>query len=244
MGLHIDTTQAQTVEYAGAKGKGPCRRQPGTIPGIELPLIVTDENRIIAGFLLFSAASVLYLLSNHFPILEPRQLPMWAWDRTIPFLPHTIWIYISEYIYFVLIYCLCRNTVNLNKYLYSFISLQSVSVLIFMLWPTTYPRELYPVPEGLGFWTNLAWTTLRVGDNPGNCCPSLHVSSVLLCGMLFLNEQRRKLPFFLAWGTAIAVSTLTTKQHYIIDVMTGIAMACLFHWIFNYKVCYRPLKKV
>src|SRR5262249_48360591 len=136
--------------------------------------------------------------------------------------------------------CLCRDTLNLNKYLYSFISLQAVSVLIFMLWPTTYPRDHYPIPPGLDYWTNLAWVTLRAGDTPGNCCPSLHVSSVLLCGMLFMNEQRKKLPFFLTWGILISLSTLTTKQHYIVDVVTGLAMAGLFHWIFYRRVAYKP----
>jgi membrane-associated phospholipid phosphatase len=207
---------------------------------ITLPTIVTESNRILAGFMLFSLASLLYGISNHLHFIEPRLLRMTAWDQGLPFVPYTVWIYISEYIYCVLIYCLCRDTLNLNKYLYSFISLQTMSVLIFILWPTTYPRELYPIPAGLGFWTNLSWSLLRIGDTPANCCPSLHVSSVLLCGMLFLNEQRRKLPAFLTWGVLISLSTLTTKQHYIVDVITGSAMACLFHWIFYHGVSYRP----
>jgi membrane-associated phospholipid phosphatase len=207
--------------------------------GITLPVLVTESNRIVSGFLLFSVASVLYAVSNHFHFIEPKLLTLTPWDQAIPFLPHTIWIYISEYIYFILIYCLCRDTVNLNKYLYSFFALQTVSVMIFMLWPTTYPRDLYPVPEGLGYWTDLAWRTLRTGDTPANCCPSLHVSSVLLCGMNFLNEQRKKLPFFMTWGILISLSTLTTKQHYIVDVITGLAMAGLFHWFFYRKISYR-----
>jgi membrane-associated phospholipid phosphatase len=236
MGIHLNPSTTKDFD-ASVKPIA-----SGRLPAFTLPLIVTSANRIRAGFFLFTAASILYLISNHFPVFQPRFLPMSAWDLSIPFVPHTIWIYISEYIYFILIYWLCRDTVNLNKYLYSFISLQTVSVLIFMLWPTTYPREMYPVPEGLGYWTNLAWITLRKGDAATNCCPSLHVSSVLLCGMLFLNEQRKKFPFFLAWGIAIAISTLTTKQHYIVDVVTGLAMACLFHWIFNCKVSYRALQ--
>jgi membrane-associated phospholipid phosphatase len=248
MGAHLNPPQSRAIGITtelstGAASEKELKHAKACASwGITLPALVTGRNRIAAGFILFTVASLLYVLSNRFHFSEPRLLPMTAWDQGIPFLPHTIWIYISEYVYFVLIYCLCRDTLNLNKYLYSFFALQTVSVLIFLLWPTTYPRELYPIPEGLGFWTHLAWTTLRAGDTAANCCPSLHVSSVLLCGMLFITEQRNKLPFFLSWGILISLSTLTTKQHYIIDVVTGLAMACIFHWIFYRRVSYRPLK--
>jgi membrane-associated phospholipid phosphatase len=66
------------------------------------------------------------------------------------------------------------------------------------------------------------------------------VSSVFLCSFIYLEEKRKLFPLFLAWAIIIAVSTLTTKQHYLIDVMTGLMMALAYYGIF-YR--YLPYKK-
>ena len=209
-------------------------------PGFALPKFVTHGNKALVGTLVFIFSAILYLASNHFHFTEPKLLPLTSADQAIPFIPWTVWIYISEYVYFVVIYLLCRDTVNLNKYVYAVCAIQVVSVVIFWIWPTTYPRDLFPLPTTINHWTYWTFNTLRNGDTPANCCPSLHVSSVFLCGFLFLDEQRKKLPFFMLWATLIGLSTLTTKQHYIVDVVTGLLMALLFHWIFYRKIRYRP----
>lgn len=203
-----------------------------------LPIFVTRENKHLVGAITFVFAAVIYLMSNHFPFFEPKMLPMTAWDQAIPFIPETVWIYLSEYVFFIVIYLLCRETINMNRYVYAVVALQVVSVTIFWAWPTTYPRSLYPLPDSLDPLTHWAFSSLRHGDSPTNCAPSLHVSSVLLCSFLFFNEQREKLWFFLTWGAFISLSTLTTKQHYIVDVVSGLLMAILFHWFFYRKASY------
>jgi membrane-associated phospholipid phosphatase len=206
--------------------------------GFSLPLFVTRENKLLVGFVTFVVAAGVYLISNHYPIFEPRMLPMTAWDQAIPFLPHTVWIYVSEYVYFIIIYALCREVLNMNRYVYAVLAIQFVSVAIFWAWPTTYPRHLFPLPDSLDHLTHWLFSSLRVGDSPNNCAPSLHVSSVMLCAFLFFNEQREKLWIFVTWGTLISLSTLTTKQHYIVDVVSGFMMAILFHWVFYRRISY------
>jgi membrane-associated phospholipid phosphatase len=120
--------------------------------------------------------------------------------------------------------------------------LNIVSAFIFVIFPTTYPRELYPLPADLDLLTYSVFFRLRETDTPANCCPSLHVSSVYLSSLLFLHDRKRMFPFFFTWGTAIAVSTLTTKQHYFIDVITGLIMAAFAHWIFHRIVQYYEYK--
>jgi len=190
---------------------------------------------------MFGIATILYLTSNHFPIFEPQFLPISWIDRIVPFVPQTVFIYTSEYLLFPTVYLMCHKLENANKYLYAFLGLQTASVLIFWLWPTTFPRDQFPLPADLDPLTYFVFNWLRQADSPGNCCPSLHVSSVYLSSFIFLEEQQKKFPFFFLWATAIAATTLTTKQHYVIDLITGFLMAVIVYWFFYKIVNYYPI---
>jgi membrane-associated phospholipid phosphatase len=159
----------------------------------------------------------------------------------IPFIPQTIWIYTTEYLLFPIVYLMSRDLTNCNKYLYAFFIQQSIAVAIFWFWPTIYPRHLFPLPEDLDALSYYVFSGLRSTDSPANCCPSLHVSSVYLSSFLFLNEQQKKFPFFFIWATLIALSTLTTKQHYIIDVVTGLLLASVTYWVTYNLIKFRPV---
>lgn len=223
MGRRRDPYQDGTMAVAVKEGS----------PIFSLPLFLTQKNKIAVGAIAFSLAGVFYMPPNHFPLLTPQLLPMTAIDRAIPFLPYSFWIYTSEYLFFAAIYLACMSMTNLNKFLYSFVLLQAVSAVIFWIWPTTYPRHLFPLPETLDPFTYQMFNGLRQADSPNNCCPSLHVSSVYLSSFIYLDDDRKKFPVFFVWATAIAISTLTTKQHYLADVVTGFLMACVFYWIFH-----------
>lgn len=211
--------------------------------GWSIPLIITKENKYSMGLVLAVVATTMYMTTNHIHFFTPQLLPMGAIDRAVPFLPHTVWIYTSEYYLFLTVYLLCKDVQNLNRYAYAFLALQSVSVLIFVFWPTTYPRDLFPLPEDLDPLTYWLFTSLRQTDNPASCAPSLHVSSVYLSSYMFLNEQRGKFPFFFLWATAVALTTLTTKQHYLIDVITGFLMSVIIYWIFGNLFSYHERRK-
>ncbi|MCM2277615.1 MAG: phosphatase PAP2 family protein [Oligoflexia bacterium] len=208
--------------------------------GWSVPMLITQENKTWMGLTLAFVATVLYMTSNHIHLFPPQLLPMTALDQAIPFVPGTVWIYTSEYYLFLTVYLLCKDIENLNRYAYSFLTLQSLSVLIFWIWPTTFPRDQFPLPADLDALTFKLFSSLRAADTPASCCPSLHVSSVYLSSFMFLREQRGKFPFFFVWATSIALTTLTTKQHYIIDVVTGFLMAVIVYGFFNTFVSLRP----
>lgn len=207
---------------------------------MSLPLLINEQNKYKMGLILWVLAVILYLPPNHFHLFTPQLLPMTWVDETVPFMPYTVWIYISEYLFFVMVYVSCKNLANLTKYFYSFLTLQSVSVMIFWFWPTTYPRDLYPLPHDLESITHYLFSQLRLTDTPANCCPSLHVSCVYLSSFIFIEDQKDKLPFFFIWATAIALSTLTTKQHYLVDVIFGLLLAIFIHAIFHKVMRYHP----
>lgn len=206
-----------------------------------LPLFITPRNKLCAGALAFIFAAFIYLFSNHAQLFTPRHLPLTAFDQAIPFIPWTIWIYLTEYFLFISVYLIAKNIVNVNKYLYSIIAMQIVSVIIFIIWPTIYPRGDFPLPAQSPNLTIQIFNYLRMVDRPTSCLPSLHISSCYLSAFVFLDEQRGKFwPFFL-WATAIGISTLTTKQHYIIDIIAGLGMAYLFYWFFHRRIHYHSI---
>ncbi len=207
-----------------------------------LPLFMNERNKAAVGVAVFAFAMGIYLLCNRFHFFPPRALPLTWVDRNAPFLPLTFWVYNSEYVFFLALYAAASNLRNLNKFVYSIIAIEVVSCLIFVLWPTAYPRELFPLPASLDPVTAWGFTLMRGIDTPASCCPSLHVSAVYLASFIFRDEKRRLFPWFLAWATTITISTMTTKQHYFLDVLSGFALAMAFYWFFHRKARYSPTR--
>lgn len=205
---------------------------------MKLPIFLIPKWKYPAGAALFLFVFAAYHLTNHYPLFTPRELSLSAVDRAIPFVPWTVLIYVSEYFFFASVYLVCRDMENVNKYLYSFFAIQAFSCTIFFFWPTIFPRELYPIPDGTHPLIDGVWMWLRENDAPTNCFPSLHVSSVYLSAYIFRDEQKEKFPFFITWATLIALSTLPTKQHYFIDIVAGFGLSLAFYWLFHRKIQY------
>ncbi|MBC7385731.1 MAG: phosphatase PAP2 family protein [Cryobacterium sp.] len=204
-----------------------------------LPLFLTKRLKYPVGALAFFIMYLMYRYTNHHPVFTPRELPMLAIDRMVPFVPWTVLIYVSEYLFFTAVYLVCKDMDNVNKYIYSFFTTQALSCLIFFVWPTVFPRERFPIPDDINPALGTLWMWLRNQDKATNCFPSLHVSTVYLSVYIFRDEQREKLPFFLVWGTLIAFSTLPTKQHYFADILAGWALSMFSYWLFHRKIKYR-----
>ncbi len=183
------------------------------------------------GLGLFSLAAPLYLVPNHFPVYEPFELPLTLLDRAIPLIPGTIYIYLSEYFLIFSAYFLVREPAIIARYLRAMFCLLLVSALVFVIFPTTYPRHLYPLPDGLDSVTRFLFELQRFADTPNNCFPSLHVATVLMAA-LSLRENRRWFGVYLVWALLISLSTLTTKQHYGWDVFGGATLALTLDWYF------------
>ena len=198
-----------------------------------LPILVQEENRLAFGILLFITGSIFYLAPNHFHIFRMHFLPLSPIDVGMPFIPQTIWLYISEYFYVIVIYFSYRDITNLNRFVYAVIALLLSCALVFWLWPTVIARDSFPAPLTLDPLTSAVLAALRRADTPANCFPSFHVGSVYLSAFLLSKEGRWKYAFFLTWATAITISTLTTKQHYFADVVAGFALAVILFYIFR-----------
>ncbi|MSQ02914.1 MAG: phosphatase PAP2 family protein [Myxococcales bacterium] len=156
-------------------------------------------------------------------------LPVSAIDAAVPLWPWTIWIYGSGTKAALLAWLLVPDGAAARR-LFGTLALCSLACgLAFVVDPTTYPREAWPLPAGDSL-TLREFADLRAADSPSNCLPSLHVA---LAWGLALNwsgwlMRARALP--LVWAGAVTLATLTTKQHYLIDLPAGAAVGAAAFW--------------
>lgn len=152
-------------------------------------------------------------------------------DDMIPVVPWTIIIYWGCYIFWGINYIIgCRQEKDVA---YNFISAdffaKVICLIIFMLFPTTNIR---PVIEGGSFW-NDAMIALYGVDAADNLFPSIHCLTSWFCFIAVrknksISDIYKVVSFILA--VAVFISTLTTRQHVIIDVIGGVALAEFSYW--------------
>ncbi len=203
---------------------------------IKLKKILTKQNKPIVLPLLALFFAVLYLgsgaISNQFGSL----LPLLEWEKLVPFLPWSIWIYMVFYpIYLGLcIVVLLKNNNHeiLNKTIYGFILLTILSCFIFVLLPISYPRMNYPLSLDDNL-TNLIFRLVRKTDTPSNCLPSLHVGLCFYFAWCTLKVSKKFFNFGIFSSIIISISTLTTKQHYFYDIIAGFLLATLIFWLID-----------
>ena len=193
--------------------------------------------------------SVCYFLTNNFA--EWRNFTIFnsssMLDDHIPFIRDSIYIYSTWYFLFMLV----AISIPLNKkglmeciFIYqSLILIASFCFMAFILMPIKIDTR-----NGLDIGTGLEATLyeiLYLADPPYNSWPSIHVSfSILFCWSIIrglkLNQgiirfpkslmnnnliKNRIIPiFFWTLCVLISISTMTTKQHYLFDFITGIML--------------------
>jgi membrane-associated phospholipid phosphatase len=182
--------------------------------------------KYLAGTLMLVFTSLLYSFTNrcHGPA---RELPLTLLDRG-PLLPWTAWVYVSYPLLFLVVFVLEDDLERLGRYLRGTFVLNVASNAFFLAYPTTFARS--PVPPG-GASASLL-ECVRSLDAAANCLPSLHVSTSYLAAFLAARRSARRGVIAFAWATAIAVSTVTTKQHYAVDGLAGLGLAALIDAVF------------
>jgi len=189
---------------------------------------IKDKTKLI--IIAIFAFLFFYMLPNHISFFSANYLKLFNFEQKIPLITWTIWVYMSDYIYIILAFSILKNRTNINRMFYSFIVFCFLSSIVFYLYPTTYPRPLLVYENNLN---GFLFSFLHSIDTPSNCMPSLHVGMSYLLSFAFLYEQKRMFLFFFIWATLISISTLTTKQHYFLDIIGGIVFSLISLFIVN-----------
>lgn len=200
-------------------------------------LKLIETKRTIIGFLVLAFCESNYAFSNYLTTsMNPHVLPLSFLDNLVPFVPQTVWIYLSEVLICIAAFYASRDQANLARYLGSLIVASITAVTFFIIFPTIFPRIDYPIPSNMDQMTLGLFNWVRKVDYPTNCLPSLHVCYSFLASFVFLQEQKTKFLFFFFWAVLISLSTMTTKQHYFLDVITGFFIAFLSYRLFLYLI--------
>jgi membrane-associated phospholipid phosphatase len=191
---------------------------------IKLKKLTDISNKKNISFIYAFIFIIIYSISGSFQIGNIRYLPIDDFEMNIPFMVESIWVYILLYPLLIgSIYSYKKNS-NFNKVLYAFIIVAAVSFMFFQILPVAYPREFFPLPRYDAPSVNMFFK-IRFYDTSLNCFPSLHVSLSFIFSFFHWDESKK-----LFWGSSIlsifiAISTLTTKQHYIADIVSGFILA-------------------
>jgi membrane-associated phospholipid phosphatase len=151
-----------------------------------------------------------------------------ALERAIPFLPWTIWIYFSFFVFIGSTVFRVEDRLFWHFILASSLA-ATVAWTIVLLFPVSFDRpdpalidsELY----------RRIFTLVHEADPSHITFPSLHVAVTWICNFLLWNRPGRGLR--IALGIAISLSTLFTKQHLVSDVIGGVALAWFCVWLVN-----------
>ena len=145
-------------------------------------------------------------------------------DDAIPFWPWTSWCYLPFYAaIFIIAIAGFRRRVLFNRAALTVVCVMVLGALGHLFIGAEYPRPVLhpPYPDlSSGFLAAVQ----RI-DPPGNVFPSLHVAHTSLLSLLLVKDRPRLGALALVMAAMLALSTLTTKQHFIADVVAGYALA-------------------
>jgi len=174
-------------------------------------------------------AAYFYLLT--YPAYPVTVMPITLLDQLIPFQPVTLPLYLSLWLYVSLPPALLATRRELYEYGLAMTLTSLIGLTIFYFWPTSVPMPTIN-------WAQSPEIDFLKGiDAAGNACPSFHVATAFFSGCwLHYLLRRFAAPLSIhiinwAWCFGIIYSTLTIRQHVIVDVIAGLALGGLMAYL-------------
>ncbi len=170
--------------------------------------------------------SAVYFGVGHLTFNRSTELLRTRLDDAIPFWPWTSWCYLPFYAGVFLISIIgFRRRQLFNRALTAVVIVMTLGALGHIFIAAEYPRPVLrpPYPD----ISSAFMAFVQQIDPPGNVFPSLHVAHTSMLAFLLTRDRPRLGAVALVMATLLALSTLTTKQHFIADVVSGYALAAL-----------------
>jgi len=183
---------------------------------------------LIYGLIMFGIWSGLYFYIAESRIGAEKHSMLVEFDKMIPFIPEWVWMYLTVYMIFLIPLFGLTERRLLKLVMSSYITVMLICYIFFYLYPVEYPRPQLIVND----FSTWALSLVYKNDRPWNCFPSSHCAMAMMAALVLLEINW----FFGLWGMAVAISigasTLFTKQHFILDVITGFSLSILVYYLY------------
>jgi len=148
-------------------------------------------------------------------------------DRRIPFCPGMIWVYELCYLLPLVPPLAVQDGHRFNRMILAFLLANVVAFTAYLVFPVDFP---HPAP-GAGLSSRAVALEYAADFHPGaNHLPSLHVAVAWLVFWACRGRHPWLSAFLCFAAVAISVATLFVKQHVVLDVLGGLALAVV-GWI-------------
>ncbi|MBQ3669439.1 MAG: phosphatase PAP2 family protein [Clostridia bacterium] len=157
-------------------------------------------------------------------------------DDRIPFVPGFVYIYIGAFLYWVFMYgyVYAMNKPIAMRLFTADALCKLVCAVCFCVYPCTMAQPGTDEIRGFGAWL------LRIvyaADEPTQLLPSMHCYISVLLALPLFSKRASRSPwgfklFAAVFSLLICLSTLFVKQHVLVDVYTGVALA-IASWLIS-----------
>jgi len=155
------------------------------------------------------------------------ELPL---DRVVPLQPAWAFVYGSLYLFLIILpIFVVRQEDHIRRTVLAYLMVWIAAYVCFLAYPTVAPRPANVVGDGFVVW---GLRCLYSADPPYNCFPSLHVAHSFVSALTCYRAHREVGIAASLCASLVAVSTLFSKQHYILDVVAGVFLACMAYVLF------------
>lgn len=181
------------------------------------------------------AAAFVFLLPMYFVIGQAtagdlQYQPFVALDHAMPSSPAWIFVYASLYFCaFILPLVVVRGDELFTQTMKAFLFVMLASYVGFWFYPTTAPRIERASVDGFAEWCLQSFYDI---DQPYGCFPSLHVAYSFVGALACYRLHRGLGLAATAWAILIGVSTIYTKQHFVVDAIAGALLGAAAYGVF------------
>jgi len=156
---------------------------------------------------------------------------MFDFERSIPFVPLSIIPYMASGLFFCIVFFSCKNKYQLKILTWRMLFVIITAGIFFITVPL---RFSFTKPEVSNSILKLPFSFLKAFDSPFNQSPSLHIAFAFIFWSVFRDLSKWRI-LLMIWLILLGISTLTTYQHHVIDILTGAILAHVSFIIIPYR---------